>query len=139
MSVTDANKRVIKEFIHAVWREGALGKLGDFWTPDCINHAAPNDTNRGLEALRAYHEQFASAFSAFSDAQIKIQQQVAETDYVVTHMITTAQHSGSSFGVSPTGKRVSLVTIRIDRLRDGKIAEHWSVADMAGLQEQLRA
>jgi predicted SnoaL-like aldol condensation-catalyzing enzyme len=26
-----------------------------------------------------------------------------------------------------------------DRFQDGKIAEHWSVADMAGLMQQLQA
>jgi predicted ester cyclase len=32
-----------------------------------------------------------------------------------------------------------LATIRIDRLAAGRIAEHWSVADMAGLMSQIQA
>jgi len=115
-----------------VRREGGLERLGDFWTPDCVKHAAPDGQQQGLEAPHAYYEQFAAAFAAFSDANIDIQQQVAEADRVVTQMLTTARHSGIFFGMPATGKTVSLATIRIDRLRDGKIAEHWSVADMAG-------
>jgi predicted ester cyclase len=38
-----------------------------------------------------------------------------------------------------TGRTAPLATIWIDRLRDGRIAEHWSVADMAGFMQQLRA
>jgi len=34
---------------------------------------------------------------------------------------------------------VALATIRIDRIQGGKIAEHWSVADVAGLIQQLQA
>ncbi len=33
---------------------------------------------------------------------------------------------------------VEVASIRIDRFEGDKIAEHWSVADMAGLIEQLK-
>ena len=99
---------------------------------DCVNHADPSTANRGIEALRHYHEQFGQAFAAFSDPTIQIEQQVAEDDRVVTQMVTRARHTAS-------GKSVSLATIRIDRLAGGKIAEHWSVADMAGLMQQIAA
>jgi predicted ester cyclase len=55
----------------------------------------------------------------------------------MTHMVTSGRHSGDFMGVPATGRSVSLATIRIDRIVDGKIAEHWSVADMAGLVQQL--
>ena len=56
----------------------------------------------------------------------------------ISGSIMTAKHTGAFFGTPPTGKTVSLATIRIDRLRDRTIAEHWSVADMAGLLQQLK-
>ena len=135
----DENKQVIRDFIKAVWVDQDVDALPNFWTADCINHAMPEGAdNRGLAMLRAYHEQFGAAFSAFSDMQIEIVQQVAEADRVVTQMLTRAQHTGLFMGMAPTGKNVSLSTIRIDRLQSGKIAEHWSVADMAGLLRQLQ-
>jgi len=135
---TDRNKQVIQDFIQVVWREGRLDRLGEFWTEDCINHAAPSDEEKGLTALRAYHAQFGTAFSAFSDMQINLQQQVAEADRVVTQIVATVRHTGAFLGIAPTSRTVSLATIRIDRLQGGKIAEHWSVADMAGLVQQLK-
>ncbi len=134
-----ANKRIVQHFIEAVWRGRDLPALPTFWTDDCVNHAMPGPHNRGLTALRAYHEQFFADFSAFSLVEIHIVQQVAEGDRVVTQMATRAAHTGPFYGVPPTGKDVSLATIHIDRLRAGKIAEHWSVADVAGLMQQLRA
>lgn len=136
MDDTHWNKQVIQDFIQVVWREGQLDKLGEFWTEDCINHAAPSGEEKGLSALRAYHAQFATAFS---DMQINLQQQVAEADRVVTQIIATVRHVGTFLGIAPTGRTVSLATIRIDRMQGGKIAEHWSVADMAGLVQQLKA
>ncbi len=131
-SDTQRNKRVISDFIDAVWRKGELDKLPGFWTADCINHADPSPSNHGLQPLRHYHEQFSQAFAAFSDSTIQIEQQIAEDDRVVTQMVTWAHQKAS-------GRNVSLATIRIDRLAGGKIAEHWSVADMAGLMQQLSA
>lgn len=66
-------------------------------------------------------------------------QQVAEGDRVVTHMITRGEHSGAFVGGTPTGKHMWLATIRIDRMQNGKIAERWSVADVAELMQQLQA
>ena len=138
MSETETNKQAILDFVQAVWRDGDLARLPDFWTEGCINHAQPGPDNVGLGALRAYHAQFGAAFSAFSDVQISVVQQVAEADRVVTHVLTSAKQTGEFFGIARTGRSVTLMTIRIDRLEAGKVAEHWSVADMAGLMQQLQ-
>ena len=127
---TDANKKVIAGFIDEVWTHGRLDELPKFWTRDCVNHADPSSDNTGLLALRHYHEGFAKGFAAFEGPSIELQQQVAEHDRVVTQMVTRAVHRD-------TGRHVALATIRIDRLLGGKIAEHWSVADMAGLMQQI--
>jgi len=139
--VTDrsANKGIVRDFIRTVWEGRDLAALASFWTEDCVNHVMPGPDNSGLAALRAYHEHFFADFSAFSHLQIEVVQQVAEGDRVVTQLTTRGEHSGPFYGLPPTGKEVSLSTIRIDRLQDGRIAEHWSVADLAGLMQQLQA
>jgi predicted ester cyclase len=58
---------------------------------------------------------------------------------VATYMNTQGMHSGPFFGIPASGKTVSLSSMRIDLFQDGKIAEHWSVADMAGLMQQLQS
>jgi predicted ester cyclase len=134
----DRNKHIIQESIQTVWRNHNLAALPNFWRDDCINHAMPATCNRGLAALHAYHEQFLVNFSAFSDIHIEIMQQIAEGDRVVTHLVTRGKHTGLFRNLSPTAKTVVISTIRIDRIQDGKIAEHWSVSDLAGLMQQLQ-
>jgi steroid delta-isomerase-like uncharacterized protein len=139
MTDTDKNKQIIQNLIQVVWNGQNLNALKDFWTENCINHAMPGSDNCGLEALRIYHESFFSAFfSAFSNVQIEIMQQVAEGDQVVTYITTQGKHSGAFYGMPPTGKSMSTSVIRIDRIQDDKIAEHWSVSDAAGLMQQLQ-
>lgn len=133
-----ANKKVIEEFIRTVWGAGDVAALSDFWTDDCVNHAMPGPENRGLDALRAYHEGSFAAFTAFTDVHITIEQQIAEGDRVASSIVTRGTHTGPFFGLSATGKVVTLATMRIDRLEGGKIAEHWSTADVAGLMAQIQ-
>jgi predicted ester cyclase len=131
------NKNTVAEFIEIVWRQGRLDELPTFWTVDCVNHADPSG-GHGLGSLHAYHAGFSQVMSSLSDVSIAVERQIAESDLVTTQMLMTSRHTGELFGMPPTGKLVTLTTIRIDRLVDGKIAEHWSVADMFGLMQQLR-
>lgn len=140
MTDLDKNKQIIQHFVQAVWNDRNLNALPDFWTEECINHAMPSPGNFGIAALRAYHESFfTDFFTAFPDIQIEIMQQVAEGDRVVTYITSHGQHRGEFYGVLPTGKSISTSVIRIDRVQDGKIAEHWSVSDAAGLMHQLQS
>ncbi len=42
-------------------------------------------------------------------------------------------------GVPPTGRRATIRVMDFVRYRDGRIAEHWNVVDVAGLTAQLGA
>jgi predicted ester cyclase len=139
MQITDANKRVVQESIERTWRRGDLDALPSYWTETCVNHSASVEQRQGLAALREYHAQFAAFFAAFTDMTIVVEQQIAEGDRVVTYMKTSLRHTGPFAGIAATGKTVTLASMRIDRIENDKIAEHWSVGDMAGLLEQLKS
>jgi steroid delta-isomerase-like uncharacterized protein len=140
MNEPDRNKQIIQNFIQVVWNGRDLSALKDFWAEDCVNHAMLGTDNGGLNALRIYHDSFFDDFfSAFPDIQIEIVQQVAEGDRIATYIISQGTHTGTFYGTPPTGKTISTSVIRIDRVRDGKIAEHWSVSDAAGLMQQLQS
>jgi steroid delta-isomerase-like uncharacterized protein len=140
MNDTDKNKQIIQKFVQVVWNGRDLTALKDFWTEDCVNHAMPVTDNRGLNALRIYHDSFFDDFfAAFPNIQIEIVQQVAEGDRVVSYITSQGKHSGAFYGIPPTGKNISTSVIRIDRIQDGQIAEHWSVSDAAGLMQQIQS
>jgi predicted ester cyclase len=140
MTDTDKNKQIIQNFIQVVWNGRNLDALKDFWTEDCINHAMPGANNLDLKALRIYHNSFFDDFfSAFPNIEIEIMQQIAEKDLIATYIASKGKHGGAFYGISPTGKDISTLVIRIDRVQDDKIAEHLSVSDVAGLMQQLQA
>jgi predicted ester cyclase len=40
-------------------------------------------------------------------------------------------------GVAPTGRQVRFETVDVMRVRDGEITEHWGVANLFSLMQQL--
>ena len=128
------NKQIINDFVQIVWREGNLDALENFWDANYVNHAAPPPMSRGFDALRAYHETF---LQGFSDVQIFIHEQISEADKIATRIVTRARHTSNFLGLPATNKAVEMQAIRIDRIENGKIVEHWSTSDLAGLMQQL--
>ncbi len=80
---------------------------------------------------------FGATRQAFPDHDAKIVHQIAEGDLVATYKTLTGTHRGDLFGLPPTGKRATIQIMDFVRYRDGKVAEHWGLVDMAGLMQQL--
>jgi hypothetical protein len=49
----------------------------------------------------------------------------------------TGRHVGEFGGLAPTGRAVTLTGLNLERLRDGRIVEHWSEYDRMGLMHQV--
>jgi steroid delta-isomerase-like uncharacterized protein len=89
---------------------------------------------RGREAYRAAIERYRSAFSGL---HVRIDDQVAEGDKVVTRWTASGRHDGELFGMPATGKDVEFTGIDIDRIENGRIVEEWTNWDTLGLMYQL--
>ena len=65
---------------------------------------------------------------------------IASDDKTVARVKVTGTHRGEFMGVPPTGSRVEMQLIDIMRFDDaGLVCEHWGVADMLSLMQQLGA
>lgn len=78
--------------------------------------------------------------SAFRDLQIKLEDQFAHDDRVVSRFTILGTHKGELMGLQPTGKKISVSGISIFRFKDGKAVEEWIEEDGGlGLMRQLGA
>ena len=126
------NKQLIRDLIRDVWVEGHLDALKQYWTDDCVNHAAPEAGRRGLPASGPTMRDSRPSSPPLSGPKIEILQQIAEGDRVVTQIVMRAGHTGEFMGMPRTGRKVSLATIRIDRIQGGRIADTGRSAELAG-------
>jgi len=81
---------------------------------------------------------FRMLLTAFPDMQMVVDDLIAGGDKTVARVTATATHRGDFMGVPPTGTRVEINLIDIMRFdATGLVCEHWGVADMLGLMQQL--
>src|SRR4029078_692191 len=83
---------------------------------------------------------FRMVLTAFPDWRMEVEDLIASGDKTVARVGATATHQGEFMGVPPTGQRVEMQLIDIMRFDDaGLVREHWGVADMLSLMQQIGA
>jgi len=135
MSVEE-NKAVVRRF-WGVWEEGNIGLVDELVAPDYVNHSPGiPDQPEGPEGIKAVVNMFRGGMP---DLRVVIDEVIAEGDRVAVRYTIEGTHEGELFGVPPTGRRVSIESITVERVSEGKIREHWRVTDTLGMMRQLGA
>jgi predicted SnoaL-like aldol condensation-catalyzing enzyme len=65
--------------------------------------------------------------------------QAADGSLVTTYKTYHGTHEGPFLSVAPTGRLIHFETVDVMRVREGKITEHWGVANLFSLMQQLGA
>jgi predicted ester cyclase len=140
MSVDD-NKRVVAEFVERCQNQHDLAFADEVFHPEFSNHYRPGnqaipETARPAGGFQAF---YGALLTAFPDATMDINEQLAERDLVATRKTLRGTHLGELWDLPPTGNRVEFEFIDIFRVRDGKLAEHWTSMDLDALRAQMHA
>jgi len=131
---TEENKAIVRRFVEEVQNRQNLGALNELFSPDFVDHSGISTLPPTLDGTKQF---FTKLFTAFPDISATIHDQVADGDKVVTRKTFQGTHQGEYMGIPPTGKHVVVDVIDIFRILGGKITDHWAVADMLGLMQQL--
>ncbi len=73
------------------------------------------------------------------DLKVLIEDMIAEDDKVAVRYTLEGTHDGDLFGVPPTGRQLSIKSITVERVSEGKVIEHWRVTDSLDMMQQLGA
>ena len=130
---TEQNKQVVRDFYELVFHQRDLSAVSRFMREDYIQHNP--DADQGSAGFIAFHEGF---FAAIPDFRATIIQLVAELDLVYVYNRITGTHTGKGFlNYPPTGNKIAFDAVDMFRLREGKLCEHWDVADTRALFTQV--
>ena len=127
----EQNKAVARRFIEEVLGKGNFELLQNITTNSYMDHSLPSGVTprQSIGAFRA----------GFADAQVTVNDVIAEGDETVVRWTMRGTHSGSFYGMPATGKSVIMNGMSMYRLVDGKLAEGWVEYDELGLMQQLGA
>lgn len=130
-----------KEVVLRLWGLFEAGdideQVDELLAPDYVNHSPGTpDQPTGPEGVKAVLRMFRSGIP---DARVVISDMIAEGDKVAVRYTIEGTHEGDLFGVPPTGQQVSIESITVERVSDGRIREHWRVTDTLDMMQQLGA
>ena len=133
--MSEQNKAFVRRLIEEVIGRGNFALVEELVAADYVGHSSSPEIN-----TREGHKQFLVALrQAFPDLQIKIEDQIAERDKVVTRWTVRGTHQGEFAGIPPTGKQVVMTGIDIDRIANGKLVECWTKSDDLSMLQQINA
>jgi steroid delta-isomerase-like uncharacterized protein len=134
MSAEESTKAIMRRFWN-VWEQGNIDLLEELLAPEYINHTlATPDLPPGPEGVKEVVSMFRSAMP---DLRVVIEDMIAEGDKVATRYALEGTHRGELFGVPPTAKHLSIKSMTVERVSEGKIVEHWRVTDELDMMRQL--
>ncbi len=136
MSIAENKALACRSF--EAFNQRDLSAADEIYAPSYVLHSpiAPSDLPIGSEGVRQQHADY---LAAFPDAQITIEDLIADGDRVAVRVTVRGTHQGTFLGMAPTGRWVALEAITIYRVDAGKIVEDWTIADIPGLLQQLGA
>lgn len=114
---------------------GDLAGFGDLVADDFVDHQGTPGFPATKEGTLA---SFRALLDAFPDMTMSVEDLVAEGDRTVARVRVAGTHRDSFLGIPPTGADVDVQLIDIMRFDGaGRVCEHWGVADMLSLMQQL--
>lgn len=112
---------------------GDMEALDALLAPDYIQEAAlGRDQDREL-----HKERVQLTRTGFPDLVYTIDDMMVDGDLVLIRHTMRGTHDGEYAGLTPTGTRVEVSGIHINRVECGQIAQSWNEGDGLGLYQQL--
>jgi len=130
-----ANARLIERYFEEVWNQGKVDVLDQLLTSDYRNHSPglpdPQPGPAGLKPIVLMMR------AGIPDLHYAIEDLVVAPDRVAAYVRMTGTHTGSFFGIEPTGKAIDVRQMQIEWTRDGRICQHWRITEDLKLMRQL--
>ena len=105
-------------------------------TADYVAHAPDSIQAEALDS-DGWVEFLGVFLQGFPDLHLEVLASSADERMVAQRILFTGTHTGSFRGLPPTNRRVHFSGLEINRMVDGKVAEHWLHMDAVTLFEQL--
>lgn len=127
-------KSIVRRYYEEVVGTGHVDRVTEFISPSYVEAYNNVRHELGLDGAR---DHVLGIRKTYPDLRVTVEQQIAEGEWVVTCVTATGTHRGEWLGMKPTGKRMEVTAVNIDRVVDGRIVEHGGAANL--LEPLLRS
>jgi steroid delta-isomerase-like uncharacterized protein len=127
---------VVRRNTEEVQGRGDFELFEELFADDFVDRTPQPGTTPDKDGVRVLYHRLREAFPDFRP---EIGWQAVDGDVVTTFKTYHGTHLGPFLGIAPTGRTVQFETVDAMRVRDGKIVEHWGVANLYSVVHQLGA
>jgi steroid delta-isomerase-like uncharacterized protein len=132
--MSEENKAIIRRFGEEVLNNKDLDATDEIVAEDFVELDPFPGQEQGREGLK---QVLRMLFAAFPDQHWTLEEQIAEGEKVASRVTWRGTHLGEYLGIPPTGRRVDVKAVVIDRIISGKMVESRMLSDVFGLMQQL--
>lgn len=134
MTTSEQAKAIVRRNTEEVQGKGNFELFDELFAEDFLDHTPQPNMVPNKEGVRRLYR---GLREAFPDFHAVIHWQAVEGDLVTTFKTYHGTHKGTFLGVAPSSKKVQFETVDAMRVKNGKITEHWGVANLYSLMQQL--
>jgi predicted ester cyclase len=120
-------KTIVKNYIEKVINTGDVELITKFISHEYVEIYNNKRFPIGIEGAIKH---IIGVRNTYPDLKLSIDYQIEEGDLVATCYTMRGTHTGSWMGIKPTGKRMEVTGVNIDKIIDNKIVEHGGAANM---------
>lgn len=120
------NKDRIKYFYEHITSEHRLEEVCDYVSTGCIIRLGELRIPVGVEGMKQH---MIEVRKTYPDLNMTILNQYCDGDYIISEFMMEGTHLGEWLGMKPSGKKLKIFGVDIDKVIDGKIVEHGGAAN----------
>lgn len=126
MSLSD-NKDLVRRYYEDVVSTGAIDRVPEFIATDYIELHEGARHEIGIDGAR---DHILGVRRTYPDLILEVTRQIAEDDLVASEVTMHGTHEGEWLGITPTGRKIRVTAVNVDRVRNGRIVEHGGAANL---------
>jgi steroid delta-isomerase-like uncharacterized protein len=126
---------VIRRYFEELFNQGRVELVPELLHAEYVNHSPGSpDLPLGRDGVTIVVK---ALREGMPDLRYTIEDMVVGSDAVAVRATLTGTHTGSLFGMAPSGKSVRVSQMTIERFRDGQIVSHHRQTDDLSMLRQL--
>jgi predicted ester cyclase len=132
--MTTETRKLIEQIPLEVLNNSNFGLIDQIYATDYVEHTPPP----GVAPTREGFKQFVVGLKkAFPDLRYTIEDTIESGDKIVHRLTARGTMKGDFMGMPATNKQATWTEFHIGRVVNGRLTEHWGLADQLGMLVQL--
>lgn len=120
------NKEKIKYFYEYITTNNLIKEVPEYVSDECAIRLGEKTIPVGVAGMQQH---LIDVRKTYPDLKMTIISQYCDEDYVISEFVMEGTHSGEWLGMKPSGKKLCIAGVNIDKIADGKIIEHGGAAN----------